>query len=358
MATIFQLQPYFFTEKENLLLEHGKLRVWAFRYASGVCVLRIENALGQVIALPFQGQQIWSAEMRGRNLTMKSTFPEPRASTTYLHNYGAFLVHCGVTAMGGPSRDDTHPLHGELPHAPYNKAYLIVGQDQQGQYIALGGEYQHTIAFNCNYRAEPLFKIYAESSLFEISMKITNLRASEMELMYMAHVNFRPVDYGRLVYSAPPANVHVSKGALVPKNKPEYLKFLDELATHPEKHDVLEPGLPLDPEIVLSIDYKTDDDGWAHSLHIHPDGTADYVRHQPAQLDKGVRWIARTSDEDSLGLVLPSTAEAQGYLAEKAKGHIKMIPPGGEWKCELVAGAVTPRESELIQTMIGRILAN
>lgn len=358
MATIFHLSPDFFTEKEKTLVEHGKLRVSAFRYASGVCALRIENALGQVIALPFQGQQIWSAEMRGRNLTMKSTFPEPRASTSYLHNYGAFLVHCGATAMGGPSREDTHPLHGELPHAPYSKAHLIAGRDQQGEYIALGGEYQHTVAFSCNYRAEPLFKIYAESSLFEISMKITNVRGSEMELMYMAHVNFRPVDHGRLVYSAPSTNVHVSKGALAPKNKPEYLKFLDELATHPEKHHVLEPGLPLDPEIVLSIDYLTDDDGWAHSLHIHPDGSADYVRHRPAQLDKGVRWIARTSDEDSLGLVLPSTAEAQGYLAEKAKGHIKIIPPHGEWKCELVAGAVMPRETELIQTMIERILAS
>ncbi len=59
--------------------------------------------------LPFQGMQIWSAEMDGQNLTMKSMFAEPHPTRTYLENYGGFLLHCGATAMGVPSKGDTHP---------------------------------------------------------------------------------------------------------------------------------------------------------------------------------------------------------------------------------------------------------
>jgi hypothetical protein len=75
-----------------------------FRYDSGVEALRIANKMGSLVLLPFQGQQIWSAEFGGRNLTMKSMFDEPRATTQYLENYGGFLLHCGATAMGVPGQ--------------------------------------------------------------------------------------------------------------------------------------------------------------------------------------------------------------------------------------------------------------
>lgn len=347
-----------FSEKERLLVTYGDLRAFAFRYDSGVCALRIQNNLGQLVALPFHGQQIWSVEFMERHLEMRSTFPEPRASTTYLHNYGAFLVHCGALAMGVPSAEDTHPLHGELPHAPYDSAYIIMGEDERGAYLGLGGQYRHTIAFSVNYLAEPLFKVYADSALLWLSMTITNLRGKDMDLMYMAHVNFRPVDHGRLVYTAPatPEHVHVSKGALKGKSKPGFEEFLDELTRHPEKHHVLTPDLPLDPEIVLSIDYLNDVDGWAHSMQVHPNGSADYIAHRPAQLEKGIRWIARTPDEDSLGLILPATAEVSGYLSEKAKGNVKALPPGGKFFCELIAGAVNAPEASRIEAQINRVL--
>ncbi len=92
--------------------------------------------------------------------------------------------------------------HGELPNAPYQKAYLVVGQDEKGAYLALGGQYQHTIAFSCNYVAEPLLNLYAGSAILRLSMDVRNLKETEMELMYLGHINFRPVDDGRLVYSA------------------------------------------------------------------------------------------------------------------------------------------------------------
>jgi hypothetical protein len=79
---------------------------------------------------------------------------------------------------------------------------------------------------------------------------------------------------------------------------------------------------------------------------VHPDGSADYVRHRPAELDKGIRWICRTADQDALGLVLPATAEPEGYLAEKAKGNIRSLPAGGVFHCNIEVGLLSPAAVE------------
>ncbi len=337
----------------------GPLTASAFLFDTGVCALRLRNELGELVLLPFQGQQIWSATFRGRNLTMKSMFDQPRPTRNYVETYGAFNLHCGFTSMGVPAAGDNHPLHGELPNAPYADAWIVLGEDERGEYIGLGGAYQHTVAFSYNYLAEPLVKLYTGSSIFTIAMTITNLKRTPMEYMYMAHVNFRPVDNGRLVYSAEckPGKVRVRRS--IPshvKPGPGYVEYLDELAQHPERHHVLKPGMPFDPEIVFFIDYAADAEGWAHTMQVHPDGSADYIRHKPAQLDKGVRWICRTPDQDALGLILPATAEPEGFSAEKAKGNVKLLPGGAVFQCVMECGVLTEQEAHTMAQKIDEIL--
>ncbi len=350
-----------FTEKEKLLLEDGVLRASIFTYSGEVAALRIANEKGSLILLPFQGQQIWSAEFGGRNLTMQSMFDAPRSTRTYLETYGGFLLHCGATAMGVPAGPDTHPLHGELPNAPYQQAFLESGADEHGKYLALGGQYQHTVAFSFNYVARPMVKVYAGSSLFRIQLEVENLKNTDMEFMYLAHINFRPVNNAKLVYSAvcSPQSVRVRKS--IPSHvspKPGYREFLEVLAQHPEKHHILTPGLMFDPEVVFMIDYLSDKEGWAHTLQIHPDGNADYVAHRPAELDHGIRWICRTPDQQALGVVLPATAEPEGYHAEKAKGNIKVLAPHGYFNCEMIAGALSKAETQAIETKINDIITS
>jgi hypothetical protein len=346
-----------FGEKERVLAEHGPMKASAFRYESGVCGLRIANGAGELILLPFQGQQIWSATFGGRNLTMKSMFDQPRATRNYLETYGAFLLHCGFMSMGvpDPAAGDTHPLHGELPNVPYPAAHLLVGEDEGGTYMALGGGYQHTVAFTANYLAEPYVKLYAGASRFSVHMQVTNLRKTPMEYMYMAHVNFRPVDNSRLIYSAPSDAEHVRVRTAIPthvKPTPEYLAFLDELQANPEQHEVLKPELAFDPEVVFYMQYEADDDGWAYTMQRHPDGTADFVAHRPSQLGHGVRWICRTPDQDALGMILPATADPEGYAAEKAKGNVKILAGGEVFTADLEIGAL---DADGAAEMAGRI---
>ncbi len=126
-----------FSETERVLLETPDFKVITFIYPSGVHAVRLENAVGHLIMLPFQGQQIWDAVLQGRRLTMHSMFADPKPTLAYLENYGGLLLHCGVTAMGVPTSADSHPLHGELPNAPYQTAFLELAEDKDGVYLAL-----------------------------------------------------------------------------------------------------------------------------------------------------------------------------------------------------------------------------
>jgi hypothetical protein len=163
------------------------------------------------------------------------------------------------------------------------------------------------------------------------------------------------------VYSASctPERVRVRSG--IPahiKPLPGYAEFLQELKGHPEKHHLLAPDLKFDPEVAIFIDYLADEQGWAHSLHIHPDGAADYVAHRPEQLPRATRWLCRTPDQDALALVEPGTAEPEGYLAEKAKGNLKILPPKGKFFCQIRAGSLAAEEVAGVEQKIKQIVGD
>jgi hypothetical protein len=90
---------------------------------------------------------------------------------------------------------------------------------------------------------------------------------------------------------------------------------------------------------------------------VHPDGYASSIRHRPSQLRHGVRWICRTADQDCLGIVLPATAEPEGYAAEKAKGNVGTLAGGASVRYEIEAGLLTPVEAKAEEAAIGAILA-
>ena len=67
-----ELYDQMFNEKERILCQFDTFSITTFRYESGVAALRIINARGEIIVLPFQGQQVWRAKFDGRELTMRS----------------------------------------------------------------------------------------------------------------------------------------------------------------------------------------------------------------------------------------------------------------------------------------------
>lgn len=366
IQNVVHLSPAMFESRERVLFEQssdsteGILSAKTFRFDSGVAGLRLSSDLGELVLLPFQGQQVWSVTFNDRTLTQKSMFDQPYPTRVFLETFGGFLQHCGITGVGSPGPEDAHPLHGELPNAPYGAAYVVAGEDEDGAYIGLGGRYRHTVAFAHNYLAEPLVKLYAGSTIFKVAMTITNLKQSEQELLYLAHVNFCPVDNGRLVYSAEPTPEHVRVRSSIPSHitpGPGYVEFIEALGEHPEKHHVLEPGMAFDPEAVFFIDYLADQNGWAHSMQVHPEGYADYIGHRPDQLPFGTRWISRTADQDAIALVEAGTCEPEGYHAEKAKGNVVYLPPGERFHADFRIGALSEEEAARLEQQIETVVS-
>lgn len=141
------------------------LIVSAFRFDSGVDALRIKNLRGEIVVLPYQGMQVWRATFDGCELTMRSMFEQPENTRVYLETYGAFFIHCGITDLGAPGPDDNHPLHGELPNAPMDAAWLII--DNESYNVTVAAQYRHTVAFSTNYNATISTMMSAGSALLD-----------------------------------------------------------------------------------------------------------------------------------------------------------------------------------------------
>lgn len=349
------LLPEHFTRAETVLASYAGLTASTFRYGTGVAGLRIDNGVGTVELLPFQGQQIWDATFDGRRLTMGSMFDEPEPTQCYLGTYGGFFLHCGATAMGNPSPADTHPVHGELPNAPYHSAELLIGEDEHGPYMGLSGRYRHAVAFTHNYVATPTLRLHAGSSKIHAEIEIRNLKGSPMDLMYLAHVNFRYVPGGRIVDTVADERSGYRIRSLLPPEETlteEYKVLRKAALADPGLHKRLEGTQRVEPEIVMAMDVAADPDGWTHALQVLDDGTADFISYRPDELGHAIRWMTRNSDQEALGLILPATAEADGYLAEKAKGHLVRLDTGETFRCQLVFGALAAEDVPAFERVI------
>ena len=343
---IIDLASVSFTSHEAVLARAGAICVSSFRFRSGVAALRIVNRVGEIVVLPFHGQQIWDATFHGRRLTMRSIFDEPTASRDYLQNYGGFLLHCGATAMGNPGPGDTHPLHGELPNAPFDQAQLAIGLGD-APFVELSGTYQHKVAFGANYAFAPALRMNEDNGRLDLDITVRNLRSKPMELMYLAHINFRPIDGASIVDAVPDNTAAMRVRRRLPEfftPDADYRKLLESVAAQPGLHRRIVAQRRVDPELVIALDCAAGADGWSHALQTLSDGTADFVSHRPAELPHAVRWMTRNGDEDALGLVLPATAEADGREAERAKGNVRSLAPGAEFRCTLAFGALTAPE--------------
>jgi hypothetical protein len=358
MPVVIPLHPSDFpAHGTRLLATAGALRAEAFRYASGVEALRLLSPRAEVVVLPFQGQQVWRAAFDGRELAMASMFDEPVATDSYLATYGAFFLHCGITRIGPPSPEDPHPLHGELPLGRFETADLVI--DETAGRIGVRGLFRHRIAFTVNYDALAEVSLGNGATALDISLDVTNRRpAAPLELMYLGHANFRPVDHGRLAYAARYTPEDVAVRRSIPahvKAGPGYPEFLSELARDPARHHVLEPGLPFDPEAVFTVRMIADDTGWTHAMQVHPEGHADFISYDARTLPLAIRWVCRTADQQGLGIALPSTAGVEGHATEKAAGRLVTVPPQGQWGARMRMGALDASAAAEMEARIDRL---
>ncbi|MCQ3026930.1 aldose 1-epimerase family protein [Pseudomonas tremae] len=345
------LTPEQFTMSEKTLAQSADFKVVAWAYPNGVKALALENARGRLVVLPYQGQMIWSAIFDGCDLTMRNMFSQPRPSPTIIGTYGCFMFHSGLLRNGCPGPDDDHTLHGEMPCAPMDLAWLEVGEDAAGPYLRLKGEYEYVQGFGDHYLAAPSVTLRADSGVFDIGMQVTNLAGSAMELMYMAHMNYAYVPDALLVEPLGRASKRVRQ--TVPahvKPTPEWSAYIAQLSEDPAGLSRLDAPALYDPEIVCFFDdVPVDTAGNAHFLLDHPSGAAFYTRYSPEQFSHAARWVLHNADQQVAAFVLPATCEPEGYQAEKAKGNVCLLGGGQSTAFSVTTGYVSAEERHLLR---------
>ena len=352
------LKEAYFSESESTVLTLGALSASLFTYSTGVRAVRLSNERGTLVLLPYMGQMVWRCAFDGRELTMKSIYDEPQPAVhVYGETYGGFLMHCGLTAMGNPTAEDTHLPHGELPIAKYQSVYLVSGEDEKGRYIGLSGVYSHKRCFETNYDFVPTVKLYEEKAALDVTVKFTNNKDVPLEYFYLCHINHRPVNGAQLLYTAPRdsivVNHEVPENYFSPEDAAATNAYLDRLDADPSLMDAIgAEGQAYMPEIVFCCFYKADAQGNAYTMQKNPDGTATYVIHRPEELPYGVRWIARTEDEDALGMVLPATAEHKGYLYCKERGQSRFLKKGESVTYHMETGLLDKLEAAELESKI------
>lgn len=327
------LQNAFFSDVKRTFAESGEFQVETFRYTTGVEALKVSNARGSFTLLPFMGQMIWRCDFDGRELTMKSMYAEPKDCTAcFNESYGCFMMHCGLTAMGNPTADDTHVGHAELPIIRYKEAYVEFGKDTLGEYVAVGGKAYYDMCFTYNYVFEPRVVLRKGAAKLDIAATVTNIKDLPLEYYYLCHVNHRPVNGSKIVESPlakkPIINHEVSADYYKPwaDATNRWLAVLD--GDYKAQSIVGAKGESYKPEIVNCYFHKADKKGWAFVKQVYPKGGGVFVRYRPDELPYATRWIARTKDEDAMGMCLPATCEHKGRLFCQAHNQQRYLAPG------------------------------
>ena len=357
---IIKLEKHFFTSKEKLILETDQLKASLFKYDSDIEAIRLENEAGYIVVLPYKGQMIWDAVFYNNSIKMNTPFPEPVKSNNFGETYGCYLMHCGMTAMGVPKESDNHPPHGVIPYADYKDAKIIVGSDNNGNFIAVTGTYEHNVAFDEHYLAQPMVKMYESSGMLDVTMQTKNLSRKEMSLMYLCHVNNKLVPnaniYQSLAWDADHMAIQEVDQSASDSN---LIELFNRVKADPSTSNPIPEQEYYDPEIVFFLrDMKIDEDDHAHFLYELPDGSAYYTYFDTKELGHGVRWIAYHEDCEAMGMVLPATAESEGYTAEMDKGNVFTIAPGETFSATVNCGAITQDEKEKIKEKIEKINRN
>ena len=329
-------------DTEAVVLRAGALTASLFRYPSGIEALRMRNARGSLVLLPWYGQMVWQAEFDGVPLAMQSGFTMPLPADSIAGSYGCLAFHSGLLRNGVPSAEDDHAAHGEFPCSAMARAWLELGEDADGLTLRLVSERDHIVGFGPHYRAHPSVTLREHDTMFEIGMQVENRSGRPMELMYMAHVNFAFVTGGRILQAVPftPERVRVRRA--VPAHvrpDPDYLAFIETLSESPARMERLDEPARYDPEQVFYLDgLPTDADGRTHAMLRRPQGDAFALSHRPSQFPHCVRWILDDPDQKVAAFALPATCEPEGYAAERRKGNVRLLAPGEQAMFTVDAG--------------------
>jgi hypothetical protein len=355
-TTIINLKKDFFSPLPLEIISAPDFSAEIFIYETGIHAVKLKNSRGHLIILPYYGQIIWAATFDNVDLTMQSRFKAPRYAQDIVGTYGCFMYHSGLLHNGNPSAEDTHALHGEMPLASINQAWIEMGEDQDGPWLALVGSYEYLMGFGDHYIAQPRVVIRPDSALFDVHMNVNNLAVDPMNLMYMCHANFAYTEGGRIIqpasFSAQDTVIRSSVPAIV-KSNDIYLNHLAKMKEDPSATEYLDSKIGFDPELVFYLkNLKKASDGNIHVMMRRPSGDAFSVVYDPTEYAYLVRWILANNKQKVCAFAMPATCGVEGYTTEKALGNVRTLESGQTVNFKIRLGYLNEKDAAIEETLI------
>lgn len=335
MAGTIELQREFFKESSKVIYRNDAITVNLFRYLSGIEAIELTNSRGKMVVLPYMGQIIWDLEFDGVNLKMKNMFSQPKKADGIIDTYGCFAFHSGLISNGCPGPEDNHPLHGEMPCAEMERAWLEITDAG----IKVCGETEYVKGFGHHYLASPSVEMFDGEAFIEMKMNVKNLSGSEMPLQYMCHTNYAYLDDAVMKQNIPDSAFTLRES--VPDHvKPteKWLNYNKNLLSGEETLTVLNQPEMYDPEIVFFADELNRYQDEAEFEMESPDGVTFFTRFSTAELNYATRWLLHNSDQKVGAFVLPATCRPEGFLAAERAGTLMKLRAGEERSFTVVTG--------------------
>lgn len=349
LPTILVLQEHLFTDQETALLQTPVGTIKTSRYRSGVETVHISMGDADITWLPFLGGELWDWKIDGVSQKFSGFVNEPAYGKNFLHNYGAFLIHCGVLAMGNPTKEDNHPQHGELPLSKPSKVWVEYHGNDAEYPLSLCCTFTFHVPFVASYTFSPNIHIHKSGTTMIVDGTLTNTANTPLPYQYLAHINFAYPDAGELSYSIDRFT----------DQEVEILQDVIEGVTeHPEKMLHLDKNITYDPELVAIIDHAKKAPSFFHkpqyvvNTMARDDGSFRWVLADIHPLDHTVAWLTQTPDRAACGFSLPATSGPTGQANERRKGNIKILGHKETVHLWYAYGANGPAYQEMVEASI------
>ncbi|WP_434145033.1 aldose 1-epimerase family protein [Photobacterium leiognathi] len=311
-----------FSKTKTRIAQSEHFDIHTFIYNSGVHAVEIQNSKGRLVILPFMGQMIWDAEFLGTDLCMKNMFSEPKPAKTIVETYGCFAFHAGMLRMGCPTPQDDHVLHGEMPCAAMDSAWLEISEEM----VVVKGSYEYVMGFGDHYLATPSVTLAKDASVFDIQMVVKNLATIAMPVQYMCHINAAYIENAQMSQNIPD-NAFILRETIPAHVQPnaQWLAYNEQLKVSPPIAVLDKPDMH-DPEIVYlmdDIDQYTDRAAFKMAF----EDKCFITEFDTKDFNHATRWILCNGDQQVNAYALPATCRPEGFLAAKEKGTLQYLAP-------------------------------
>lgn len=343
------LQEPMFSPEMLELLHTPRCRIKTHKYCSGVEALHIFIGKAEIVWLPFLGGEIWDWKIDNQSQKFSGFVVEPAYGKSFLHNYGAFLIHCGVLAMGNPTKEDNHPQHGELPLSKPSGVWVEYDTENTEYPLTLCCSFTFQVPFIANYTFTPKIHIHASGTTMNIDGELTNTAKTPLSYQYLAHINFAYPDSGTLNYSI---------DQFTDKEVEILQDAIDGVTKNPDRMLKLDKNIVYDPELVAIIDHgkrapsSYENPRYVLNSLVRNDGTTHWVVADTEPLDHTVAWLTQTPDRAACGFSLPATSGPTGQANETRKGNLKYLGPGETAHLWFAFGSSGPTFRDVVRSSI------